>query len=199
MTSASIDWRDFLRAFSEAVNGVDASDYASPTRWTEAMLNVETGIIRMTAERLKRNFPLLRQKQQWYTVDALFVESSDTESFPERLLCIIEHENGPAWHEEIWKLAHWRCPLKVLIGYDYNDDRKSSPKRVDWLTTAIAAQRKFLSAVDELQGVEQGTDYLLIVGRKEASNETSPVIWEACRLNQPGEQPTSIAELISAI
>lgn len=70
----------------------------------------------------------------------------------------VEHENSKVdWSDEVMKLIHVKCPLKVVIGYSYSDERGEMERRkLDFVA-------KWMQSIDALQ---KGTDeeYLIILG-----------------------------------
>jgi hypothetical protein len=69
----------------------------------------------------------------------------------------VEHENNPKdWTDELVKLVHIRCPLKVVIGYNYSDKRDEDEKKLDYASICM----NMTSAFDN-NGKEE---YLVILG-----------------------------------
>ena len=70
----------------------------------------------------------------------------------------VEHENSKSdWSDEVMKLIHVKCPLKVIISYSYSDERGDiERKKLDFIA-------KWMQEIDALQ---KGTDeeYLIILG-----------------------------------
>ena len=70
----------------------------------------------------------------------------------------VEHENSKAdWSDEVMKLIHVKCPLKVIIGYSYSDERDDVElRKLDFVA-------EWMQKIDALQ---KGTDeeYLVILG-----------------------------------
>lgn len=194
-----ISYLEFLRSFlaSAEQRRHEPETYGDNRMWTAHMLSndpASPGVIPAM------DFPspgeeAVAYKEQWYTVDGLFISATAGDAIPGHVHCIVEHENGPNWHEEIWKLAHWRCPLKVLIGYDYNDERKSTEIRRQWLKSAILNAQAQISRIDELQGKDPAT-YLLIVGSKE-EDHADRVRWRAMRLCSEDQEPKDIAQILA--
>ncbi len=74
----------------------------------------------------------------------------------------IEHENNDRlWMDEIIKLLHINCPLRVVIGYV----PKSIPKEpyLEYVSTAITGSKKAL-------GMENG-DFLVILGDSKVGDD----------------------------
>ncbi len=70
----------------------------------------------------------------------------------------VEHENSKSdWTDEIIKLIHVKCPLKVVISYSHSDERGDiERKKLDFVA-------KWMQEINALQ---KGTDeeYLIILG-----------------------------------
>ncbi len=70
----------------------------------------------------------------------------------------VEHENSKSdWSDEVMKLIHVKCPLKVIIGYSYSNERgEIERKKLDFVA-------KWMQEIDALN---KGTDeqYLIILG-----------------------------------
>ena len=70
----------------------------------------------------------------------------------------VEHENSKVdWTDEVMKLIHVKCPLKVIIGYNYSDERGEMERR------KLSFVSKWMRKIDALQ---KGRDeeYLIILG-----------------------------------
>lgn len=70
----------------------------------------------------------------------------------------VEHENKKEdWSDELIKLIHIKCPLKVIIGYSHSDERGEVER------SKLAFMSKWMQNVNALQ---TGTDeqYLVILG-----------------------------------
>jgi hypothetical protein len=111
----------------------------------------------------------MKFRYELYTVDVAIVGGTDTFQkdlrYPSSVYAVIEHEMNWYPEEEMWKLLHWRCPLKVLITYDYTEDQKKGrPSRQTWLDKKIETLWQMRDAVDGFQGDEQGTNYLFLIG-----------------------------------
>jgi len=78
-------------------------------------------------------------------------------------LLAIEHENGCDVETEMWKLAHWRSPLKVLVFYDF-----------------------------DMQDREKARRYLIIVGRPRRWRDGDTVAWRMDRWDARTNQLVTI-------
>ena len=70
----------------------------------------------------------------------------------------VEHENNKAdWSDEVMKLIHVKCPLKVVIGYSYSDERGDvERKKLDFVAEWM----------QKIEALQKGTneEYLIILG-----------------------------------
>lgn len=81
------------------------------------------------------------------------------------LMIAVEHENSKTdWLDELIKLEHLRCPLKVVIGYNYCDMRGS--EETEKLNVA-ARWMKEIGAYD----ANAKEEYLIILGNREAKKD----------------------------
>lgn len=123
---------------------------------------------------------------EWYTVDHLIISGEnlykDNLAYPSEVHAIVEHENLWDIETEMWKLIHWRAPLKVLIFY-----RKELADRI--FTTDKSHMLKtlpqMLQAVQTFWPEEPGTEYLFICGYMEASH----IHWQSCTFKQSETPP----------
>ncbi len=70
----------------------------------------------------------------------------------------VEHENSKSdWSDEVMKLIHVKCPLKVIIGYSYSDERGEVERRkLDFVAEWMQKIEAFQKGTDE--------EYLIILG-----------------------------------
>lgn len=135
----------------------------------------------------KRISSSLKYRREYYTVDALYVGGYDLLckpelTYPSQIHVLIEHENGERVEEEMWKLIHWRAPLKVLIFYDYPDDAKTAnPQKADWLDRKLARLREMKKVVDSFWPEYGRSEYLFIVGTREFSG--GPIYWKCASVD----------------
>ena len=78
----------------------------------------------------------------------------------------VEHENNKAdWMDEVTKLCHIRCPLKVIIGYNYCDQRDDGDaEKLEF----IAKWMPELSAFDP----NSEEEILIIIGNAAPKNKS---------------------------
>ena len=81
----------------------------------------------------------------------------------------VEHENNKAdWLDELIKLIHIRCPLKVVIGYNYCDQREEAEKK------KLIYAAKCMQMVKAFHTPDQ-EEYLILLGNgapKDKRHET---------------------------
>lgn len=81
------------------------------------------------------------------------------------LMIAVEHENSKAdWLDEVIKLEHLRCPLKVVIGYNYCDMR--GEEEIEKLN--VTARWMKAVAVYDANAKEE---FLIILGNGEAKKD----------------------------
>lgn len=173
----TISKEQFLQAFAEewisrSNNPEDEllTAYGDAKPWTNYVFR-DNGLIDGVAGCLRRDISPLIYSKEIYTVDAMFVGGKDLFRdefrYPSQLLVLIEHENGSNVEEEMWKLIFWRCPLKVLIFYDWNEYEKSTPKKKNWLPDKLKTLRSMLDDVDMASAEPDSAEYLFLVGNRE--------------------------------
>jgi hypothetical protein len=101
---------------------------------------------------------------EWYTIDALggFEAPSNDDYTQSSLSVLVEHENGKDVETEMWKLSHWKVPLKVLVFYNHATDRSA-----DWLKEKLAELHNIQSRIDKAYGAKGNDKYLFIIGSKD--------------------------------
>jgi len=70
----------------------------------------------------------------------------------------VEHENSKSdWTDEVIKLVHIKCPVKVIISYNYSDERDEPEQK------RLSAAARWMQKIDAFQ---KGTDeeYMIILG-----------------------------------
>ena len=89
-----------------------------------------------------------------------FAFTDKTRWYPERLELLAEVENGPWPEKEIWKLAHWRSPVKSLF-IDETLARKREGRKC--LKSKLRAFSEFLEKVNKHHAEESSTRYFIFV------------------------------------
>lgn len=178
-----INSQAFLNAFAIAWRARAAMEstlidrlWTDHTGWTGYMLDTSdkaTGFLREVCGILQRQHAKLEYRQQWYTIDALFVSGGnlykEDRLYPSLLSAVIEHENGLDVETEMWKLLFWRSPLKVLIFYDW-----TTARREHWLKKKLENFQAMISTAARDWPEADRTEYLFIAGRR---NDDKDVEW----------------------
>jgi len=187
--TGKITSEQFRRAFKEEWecryhgNEQELNDkYPKARQWTEFMKGAQ-GVLESVMQRLGERHSLKMQyKSEWYTVDALYVRSDETKygtpTEPTGIYAIIEHENADDVEVEMWKLIYWRCPLKVLIFYDWSDKDRKFGDRDEKFKKKLKDLAGMLEETNEFHDEADDTEYLFIVGsRKERNGENDQIYW----------------------
>lgn len=201
--------KDFADAFLEAFEICQqqanvGSLYADAKNWTHFMLGAPpaqkpAGVLRLAAtlwaSTSQREVPCSLHGQ-WYTLDLCAVAPPYDESgdyWSTRTVLTIEHENGYDVETEMWKLAHWRSDLSVLVFYDFNEEERASDamcvsdkaipnvKKADWLTSKLQGLSNIVRQVDE----DRAARHLLIVGSRAQSNDVQ-IRWRFYEWSESG-------------
>lgn len=86
----------------------------------------------------------------------------------------VEHENSKkAWTDELIKLMQIRCPLKVIITYNYYDERPEG----DLKKLAVAAD--LMQKVDSFESIKRDGEELLIIIGNGCSKKTKKSDYES--------------------
>ncbi len=86
--------------------------------------------------------------------------------------------------EEMWKLLHSRCPLKILVTYDYND-RKIREHKVATFAQMYRGMEPFL-------GVDPA-EYLLIIGGRVDDSRGAEIVWRYWEMKAGRMQPLELS------
>ena len=175
-----ISAKDFLEAFTsewtvqiEKDKAGVLEQYSRESTLTSFMLSSD-GFLSKAMQRLKHLEPSLKYIGEFDKIDAVYVGGEDLFRsdlyYPSQLHVLIEHENGEWVEEEMWKLVHWRSPLKVLIFYDWNEDEKTTDKRRKWLEEKLEKLQEMSQKVDKFFTENDETEYLYIIGNREESD-----------------------------
>lgn len=79
----------------------------------------------------------------------------------------IEHENNDkSWMDEVVKLLHINCPLRVVIGYLPLKENDKQQQYLDEITTQIITTK----AVNDLASLENG-DFMIIIGDSKCDSD----------------------------
>jgi hypothetical protein len=183
----------FLKAFSDIwqreQNKADSLSNHNPweknprKQWTEYILSKESGLLSQMTSSFHKIDPNMVYTREWYTVDGLFIGGSEliregSWGYPSSIYTIVEHELDENIEEEIWKLAHWRCPLKVLILYDWAENDKSTTARTTFLDKKLNKAFSMIAEISSHWAENINTRYLFIIGTREEC--ASPIKWKYC-------------------
>lgn len=143
--------------------------YSKDRLWTEFVLDAHSGLARRTMNLLNASHKKMDYVREWFRTDALYV-SGDTiwgddpeeHFYPTKLHVLVENENGVHWDTELWRLAHLKADLKVLIGYDFG-----SQNFTRWIKHG---DNEGKSALEKIRSIDQNDvdKFLLIVGSRDA-------------------------------
>lgn len=117
----------------------------------------------------------LKPQNEYYRIDAIGWKEHGDDAKQEAadvelnwhqwdLEIAVEHENNHLdWTDELTKLVHIRCPLKVIIGYNYWDCRDEfEDKKLAYAAKWMKQIKAFDPAAKE--------EYLIILGNTYAKN-----------------------------
>lgn len=194
--------RDFVDAFLEAFEVCRreqadiAALFADAKGWTHFMLGmpparVPAGVLRVAATAWA-NAPQRADQcslhGQWYTLDLCAVTppyATNNDYWSTRTVLTIEHENGYDVETEMWKLAHWRADLSVLVFYDFSEAERASGatctsdktlpnvKKADWLDLKMQGLSNIVRRVDG----DRAERHLLIVGSRVSRPDGAQILW----------------------
>ncbi len=164
---------EFIGAFSAQWN-VEVEDadsicsiYPAKRLWTEFM---QDSFLNRVSDWLN-----LQMAREWYTLDCVYYEEGadvyGDGGYPACLQVLIEHENEEDVEKEMYKLLMFRSPLKVLIFYDYDEDRKTTDRRRIWLHEKLETLLDMGQQVDGHWPEADNTEYLFLVGNREDENQ----------------------------
>lgn len=186
----------FSRAWHEAwsLAREDILDwYVNDATWTSFMSRglagaPEGGFLRNVCLELQQvtGISRLRVDRERHKVDAFFrVVTGDDENYlKDTYLVMVELENNrDTVVEEMWKLIHWRVPLKVLIFYDFSyDERFKKSKCATWLMERCIP--KLEEMLERRTRPDCDRDYVLVVGSREAmeDEQSEQIRWRFFRL-----------------
>lgn len=160
--------REFLRAYIDATNARNQNNelmeiYKKDAAFTPVITGIINGIIEEVAGYTHQN--------EYFRIDAVGWEShyEDMKEAAQKaglkvnahlwdLKIAVEHENNKAdWSDEVMKLVHVKCPLKVVIGYSHSDERDDvERKKLDFVAEWMQKIEAFQKGTDE--------EYLIILG-----------------------------------
>ena len=162
--------------------------FSDPPVWTEYMLRKNNGFLKEVMERLRPKNERLEYVKEKRSIDAMFVGGEDlfrnNLEYPSKLHVLIEHENLGNIEEEMWNLIFFRAPLKVLIFYDWDENRNKKQKI--WVKDKLKTLKKMLETVNGFYPECEQTEYLFIIGNTNNGNPDKDVIkWRWASNKQP--------------
>ena len=175
--------QNFLKAFLYEYNIQLRNNkklFLGQYRNTDFMLRKD-GFLENVMNRLQSKEQMLKYRREHYTIDAIFIGGTDLFMsdywYPSELHVLIEHEMRENIEEEMWKLIHWRAPLKVIIFYDWDEDVKSTNLRIDWVNTKIKKLLEMLDTVNAFFPENVDTEYLFLIGNRMDVNSIPAWRW----------------------
>ena len=195
MGKNKIDHKHFIDAFIKEWNKIlkDPNDkklvpYSNQQEWTKFILD-KNRFLNKVMHSLKSLVPSLEYKREYYTVDALYVGRENLFNknlwYPSEVHVLIEHEMGEKIEEEMWKLIHWRSPLKILMFYDWAESKKSTNNRKFWLNKKLEYLSSMLDKVDSFYAENKKTEYLFIIGNQKTERSIVNWSWASNQSLQP--------------
>lgn len=160
--------KEFFKAYVDATNARNQNNelmeiYKKDAAFTPVITDIINGIIEEVAGYTHQN--------EYFRIDAVGWEShyEDMKEAAQKaglkvnahlwdLKIAVEHENNKAdWSDEVMKLVHVKCPLKVVIGYSHSDERgEVERQKLDFVAEWM----------QKIEALQKGTDeeYLIILG-----------------------------------
>jgi hypothetical protein len=187
----------FLKAFysiwekeqakADSISNLSPWEIKSLKQWTEFILSKENGLLSQMTPFFLKIDPNMTYTREWYTVDGLFIGGNEllregSWGYPSSVYAIAEHELGENIEEEIWKLAHWRCPLKILFLYDWAENDKSTDSRIHFLKKKLNKAFAMIEEISEYWAENSDARYLFMIGTR--VNWNSPILWKYCTDNE---------------
>ena len=126
--------------------------------------------------------PKLTAQNEYFRIDAVgWVSNTDTYKDKIKqevglnahvwdLKIAIEHENNPAdWMDEVVKLIHVKCPLKVIIGYNHCNTRDCESESDEEKLKVVS---KIMGMIDAFYECKK-EEYLIILGNCKGKGRSS--------------------------
>jgi hypothetical protein len=178
-----ITLQNFLKAFLDEYNFQLSNNkklFLDQYNHTDFMLRKD-GFLENVMSRLQSKEQMLEYRRENYSIDAVFIGGIDLfksdYGYPSELHVLIEHEKRENIEEEMWKLIHWRAPLKVIIFYDWDEDEKSTNSRTNWVDTKIIKLLEMLDTVNAFFPENVDTEYLFLIGNRMDVNSIPTWRW----------------------
>lgn len=177
----------FLNSFRSTWNETlldNPAEYLNPwyfgkPGWTKFMM-CENGICYKMLNDLRNYDKEMKYVREVYTVDGLFIGGDNlfrkNLQYPSNIYVLIEHENNANVEEEMWKLIHWRCPLKVIFMYDYAESEKKDAQKSEWIISKLKTLYTMHDLCNHFHGENPETEYLLLVGARKQPEDN--IFWK---------------------
>jgi hypothetical protein len=203
--------RNFHTAFDAAARRLPDLEarFANSSLWSDVMLG-PGGVLPETARGWADVSGFAgsasSQHAQWYTLDLCLVApaySGAGDYWNSRTVLAIEHENDSDVETEMWKLAHWRSDLSVLVFYDFSETarREDGPSGDKWMPGVskcnwLQAKCERLSGIVRNVEPNDGLRHVLIVGQR--TSGPAPIQWRAATWENGGfTHPRPLEEQIT--
>ena len=156
----------------------------------------EKGILDLTLDEIKNKGCIpsnAESTREFYSLDYMIKSSENIDSifsygtYPAQIYAMIEHENRGDPEQEMFKLLLWRCPLKVLINYDWDEDQKSTDKRTNYVLEKRTLFTRLIKGFNDHTITEEGSNYLFIIGDRESS-DAKTINWRAWKYDYKGNE-----------
>ena len=168
-----INAKQFYKDYVSLVTAQHWNEYHDNSRWTAR-------ITKLIRELIEKKYGLTSQTE-YFRIDItgwishwedIAAEAKDLWLQPHlwNLKIAVEHENNSSdWTDELVKLTHIRCPLKVIIGYTPCDMRAAGGLEDDRISFAA----RLLQSIEAFDP-ESEEQYLVILGNSTPKRSTSP-------------------------
>lgn len=156
------------------------------------------GFLHQVMNRFLPIIPNLDYRTEIYTLDALYMSgeityASRNYTYPAHIYAIIEHEHESNVEEEMWKLLLFRPTLKILIFYDFDEHRKTTVPRQNFIKDKILILQQMIKHAHSFLQESQDVVYLCLIGNRET--EESLFRWRWTKTNTEFEfEPISELE-----
>ena len=180
----------FIKTTSECLTpSIVRNKYNNNKEWTKVMLDSKSGILSILTNKLSQTQDWKDvQGSKFYYIDFVIGSGDMFRNYgfyPYSILAAIEHENGFDLGPEMYQLAFFRSPLKIIIGYDWDEDKKITEKRKKGIDNGLEIFSKFLNKCSEYCREEPEVEYLVIIGDRKYYG-ADEVNWRAWRFNSLG-------------
>ena len=165
-----MDAKTFYSKFKDAITETDYWKelyYGKSPEFTKSVTKEINQII--------ESYPDYKVQNEYYRIDAIGWKHQNDEAKSEAidvelnwhqwdLKIAVEHENDLAdWTDELTKLIHIRCPLKVIIGYNHWDCREELEQK------KLAYAAKWMQHIKAFDP-DAKEEYLIILGNTYSKN-----------------------------